>query len=425
MSAHNFYIETADRYRTVAEERIVEFLLSPYEIAAGARESDFPVARTILARCVALGLPHRLSSDGRRLFDPVEVQNFIKYAYLKWGEPIWPDRNVPIFRRLMSHSVGSAPVCCPPALSELKSTRCVIRIVRQFNLAKHRVGDIVRLRLPLPVADPTIRGFSTSFLPFNTRRVHAICEEGRLDVRLVAPECKSAEIGVDIQLYFTDELEKSTASLDSSEMALYTKRSEGLIKLNKRVIELSKRIVGSTSARSDIIHAIWDFMFDELDLGAIYYDRIDPQNPLDWTLDNRLYDCRVGSALIVALCRAQAIPARLVAGYTLNPVLPTMHTWIEVWFDDKGWLPFDLYSIVLCGGDRDSPWRHYFFGQIDRRLITERFPRLFSGLGSSVRLPVAWQLISATHDDGMLLSFEDLSTGDLTYSEKIAVTITG
>jgi len=101
-------------------------------------------------------------------------------------------------------------------------------------------------------------------------------------------------------------------------------------------------------------------MFDELTLGAIHYDKLHPRNPLDWTLDNCLYDCRVGSALVVALCRARGIPARLVSGYTINPVLPTMHTWIEVWFDDNGWLPFDLYSMELCGGDRDSAWRHYF-----------------------------------------------------------------
>ena len=114
----------------------------------------------------------------------------------------------------------------------------------------------------------------------------------------------------------------------------------------------------------------------------------------------------------------------MVSGYTINPVLPTMHTWLEVWFDDGGWLPFDLYSMELCGGDRDSEWRHYFFGRIDRRLITERPPRLFGGLGN-VRLPVSWQLISVAHDDGALLSFEDLETGELIYSEKISVRTAG
>jgi hypothetical protein len=422
MPANQLRIETTDRYRTVAEERIVEFLLSPYEIAVGARALDLPVAKAILDRCIALGLPHKLSTDGHRLFDLVEVQNFIRYAYFRWGERVWRDRNVPIFRQLMSHTGPGAPLCNPPALALPRSGCYAIKIVREFNLAKHRTGDLVRLRLPLPIADPTTRGSSSSFIPLDSCPAEVSFDEARLDIRLTVPECKCVEMGVLIKLNFQQDLEKPPTRLEANEIALYTRESEGYIKLNDRIKELSLQISSSCSDRLAIIYSVWDFMFDELTLGAIHYDKIDTHAPLDWILDNRLYDCRVGSALAVALCRALAIPARLIAGYTLNPVLPTMHTWFEVWFDDSGWLPFDLYSMVLCADDRDSPWRHYFFGRIDHRLVTERLPRLFSGLGS-VRLPASWQLISAARDDGVVLSFENQSTGDLIYSEKINVSI--
>ena len=414
MPPHDLRFETNDRYRTVAEERIVDFLLSPFEVAAGARALDLLVAKGILDRCIALGLPYRSSKDDRRLFDPVEVRNFIKYAHFRWNEPIWRDRTVLTLRRLMAQPISSPS----------KSTDYEVKIVRKFNLTGHQVGEFVRLALPLPIEDLTTAPNLSSFLPLDANDVQTDFDEARLNVRFPVTESKSAEIGVCIRLICPPKTEQQAPKIDRDEIALYTRKSEGLIKLNQRITDLAKRLVGQESDRWSILHRIWDFMFDELTLGAIHYDKLHPRNPLDWTLDNCLYDCRVGSALVVALCRARGIPARLVSGYTINPVLPTMHTWIEVWFDDNGWLPFDLYSMELCGGDRDSAWRHYFFGRIDHRLITERLPRLFGGLGS-VRLPVGWQLISATHDDGALLSFEDLTTGELIYSEKISVRAAG
>jgi hypothetical protein len=123
---------------------------------------------------------------------------------------------------------------------------------------------------------------------------------------------------------------------------------------------------------------------------------------------------------MVALCRARGIPARLVSGYTLNPIEPTMHTWFEVWSDERGWAPFDLYVADLCGGDRDSEWRNHYFGQVDHRMATERPPHLFNGAGA-VRLPEAWQMVTYPNPPGTIVTFEELTTGALIYSDQITV----
>ena len=102
-------------------------------------------------------------------------------------------------------------------------------------------------------------------------------DEAQLDVRLVVPECKRAEIGVLISLDIKHELEKSTARIDPTEIKLYTRESEGFIKINERIKELAKQIAGLRSDRQEIVSAIWDFMFDDLILGVIHYDKIDPQ----------------------------------------------------------------------------------------------------------------------------------------------------
>jgi hypothetical protein len=417
---HAFYRPATNRYRTIMEERIVDFLLSPYAIAAGARALDTPIAKNILETCVRLGLPYHLSENGRRLFDPVEVGNFIKYAYFKYGAPFWRDRAVFMLRRLMSETVSQVSIDIPPDLAELKPCTYDITIRRTFNLSDRPIGDLIRLSLPLPIDDPTTTVSTSVFLSSDTAGAQTKYEQARLTVRLTVPESRVVTIGVRIRLRFKPKTDNISSSIGQQDLALYTRQEDGLIKVDRRIYDLSHSITWSCVDRLDIIHRLWDFVFDELTLGSIYYDQLDPDRPLHWTLDNKLYDCKVGAALLIALCRARGIPARMISGYTINPVLPTTHSWFEVWFDGQGWLPFDLYSMDLCCGDKASPWRHHFFGKIDHRLVTERLPRLFSGLGG-IKLPNMWQMTSARDGEGVTTYFENLETGNLIYSETITV----
>jgi len=106
-----------------------------------------------------------------------------------------------------------------------------------------------------------------------------------------------------------------------------------------------------------IVRRFWNFILDNLALGFIRYDLLDPVDPLDWVVENGWCDCKIGSILLIALCRARAIPARLVAGYVLY----------------------------------------------------ERLPHLFSGLGA-VKWPQAWHMQSSGYP-GAPITFEDEKTG--------------
>ena len=46
--------------------------------------------------------------------------------------------------------------------------------------------------------------------------------------------------------------------------------------------------------------------------------------------------------LFVALCRAKNIPARVAAGYKANFSVTPKHSWVEVYFNEYGWVPFDV-----------------------------------------------------------------------------------
>lgn len=59
-------------------------------------------------------------------------------------------------------------------------------------------------------------------------------------------------------------------------------------------------------------------------------------------LSERKGDCTEYSELMIALCRANNIPARIVSGYTLHPRKTlSYHNWVEVYLSKNGWTPFD------------------------------------------------------------------------------------
>ncbi|MHC4215372.1 MAG: transglutaminase-like domain-containing protein, partial [Planctomycetota bacterium] len=50
-------------------------------------------------------------------------------------------------------------------------------------------------------------------------------------------------------------------------------------------------------------------------------------------------------------CRAKGIPARVVTGYTIRfDSVPPKHHWTEVYFENLGWVPFDV-----SWGDSENP----------------------------------------------------------------------
>ena len=96
-----------DRYRIVPEPRVIELLLFqgwPHAVRAGRRGEAEREARAALDRCVADGLPYRRSATGERLFDNVEVSNFLEWTGLTGGGEVWKERCIATARRLVSEA---------------------------------------------------------------------------------------------------------------------------------------------------------------------------------------------------------------------------------------------------------------------------------------------------------------------------------
>ena len=112
---------------------------------------------------------------------------------------------------------------------------------------------------------------------------------------------------------------------------------------------------------------------------AVYGHFTDPANDFEYSLSTapgtggddladflrlRQGYCEQYAGAMAALVRATGVPARVVLGYTPGTAQPDgsrlvtsddAHAWVEVYFDDLGWVPYDPTPIDT---DRavELPW---------------------------------------------------------------------
>ncbi|HVZ29645.1 MAG TPA: hypothetical protein VG839_04585, partial [Asticcacaulis sp.] len=165
-----------DRYRTVAETRIIDM----YHLAGWACERQ-SVGRGLAAKAlndwIDLGLPFR-TADGGRFFDPVEVLNFAKQAGLDGRDGFWRDRLVTTARRLAQ----SLPDQARPFSVDLKRT---------FHIQAEQ-GQSLRLRLPLALESEHLTNLSVE--PVSDAEARLSVTRGRLEARLTAPESRTVTL---------------------------------------------------------------------------------------------------------------------------------------------------------------------------------------------------------------------------------------
>ncbi len=387
-----------ERYRTVAEDKIVAML----KLAGWAYERDDPNieprARAALQRWVDLGLPCRISDQDERLFDPAEVWATMKRLGRE-GDPYLLDHYTATGRRLVSDLAASATPNGPFSFE----------IHRTFHLSGALSGRPLRLRLPLPLEQ--FHGQrSVELLGQGSDPNAAVVLANRIELRhagVGGPVTWAARLG------FSAPLDQATGE----NRDIYLRPRDGAVVVSKRVHDLALGLAGQGSTVAQAVRGFWIFMIERFTCIPIHYDQIDPAAPCDRVLDTGAYDCRLGAALFVALCRARGIPARIVGGYVLYRRAPTHHFWAEYWCSEAGWTPVDFLGWDLSGGGDDPIWRDRFFGQIDARLVTELLPLAFTG-APGVPIPERWHLLQTATGDGVEIALTGLD-GRPVYSDLI------
>jgi hypothetical protein len=403
------------RYRTVNERAMMESLLIaalPYELAAGRQSEADNIVSGAIEDWIKTGLKFGQTSNGERLFDPVEVFNHMKWTGVTGRDGFWSSHFIPTARSFTQQSAGMNGGCLKP----LAEKRFSVELRRKFDFQNSSSNRKLRLRLPLPLASHA-RDIQVKPISPDGAGVSISQSNGRLEFQATMNEPGSLEVGGALDFTTNGTQQSNNAeTLGGEERELYLRPSEGLIRITPRIAELAAAFSDAGNPLEVALKA-WNFLLDELSCGMVRYDQVDTQAPGDWVLDNGWYDCQLGSSVFIAICRACGIPARLASGYMLYELAPGYHYWSEIWQDGAGWLPFDLLCWDLSAGGRDTHWRTHFAGVIDYRMVTQCFPLSFTG-PMTVRFPAAWHLLNAPIPDGMEIRFTALDGAPI-YSDRV------
>ncbi len=413
-------IRTASRYRTISEQQITDILLVAafvYDLDAGERESAVGRIRSALDAWIKLGLGYQVTDRGERTFDPVEVINRMKWAGYQGLDDFWINHFVATGRAFFSEWNPPAGLLSQPRRRDPALFNIDLR--RIFNLDGIDVGQKVRLRLPLPLLQSSQQLEVEPVVPPDLS-ARIIRSDGRLDFQFTAPPEPVVELAAKIS-FITDGLSRddTPGSLPSNRRDIYLRANEGLVRVTPRIKALAHELADADRSHVERATTFFHYIIDELMCGMVHYDQVNADAPGDWILDNGWYDCQLGSALLVSMCLACGIPARILSGYMLYRLGPGFHYWAEIWLDEQGWIPFDFLTWDLSKGGHDVAWRNCFAGAIDYRMVTQCFPLSFTG-PMSVRFPSAWHLINRPTCTGMDINFVELD-GKPIYCDRVSV----
>ncbi|MCC6272841.1 MAG: transglutaminase domain-containing protein [Deltaproteobacteria bacterium] len=120
--------------------------------------------------------------------------------------------------------------------------------------------------------------------------------------------------------------------------------AERLVPLHDLIRRMSEEATQGLSADSDKIRALYRYVYD-----AMTYSKEGTgwgEGDAVWACHNKRGNCTDFHSLLIAMARAQGIPARFVIGFPIAPDLPEgvisgYHCWAELYDPSRGWIPVD------------------------------------------------------------------------------------
>lgn len=163
-----------------------------------------------------------------------------------------------------------------------------------------------------------------------------------------------------VNLNYTAKVHTQLTSLESktpfplgnlaSRESLYLQHTE-MVQGDSEIRSLARQLTNGVKNEYEAVSAVINWVTDN-----IKYTFNPPQYDASYTLSTRSGNCQNFAHLSIALLRSVGIPARIVGGITLkegwkvpidakNSIVQSMgqggHAWLEVYFPDLGWLPYD------------------------------------------------------------------------------------
>jgi len=246
---------------------------------------------------------------------------------------------------------------------ELKQQILTVEGVQQVNLS-----FVVPPEFSSPTYRQSINEFKLNFNPPPRERKTTTDQRGN---QIVTATWTKVPPVIDVNLTFQSENRTGLGPIETSSpfppVVLDQKIKEYLAATpqvqsdHPKIRELALRLTKDAKTQFDAVQRIISFVVDHLQYVTppVRYDAL-------YSLESGKGNCQNYSHLSAALLRPLGIPARIVNGITLNQPFDVAwkggtltfkmgqgrHSWIEVWFPDLGWAPFDPQNTQLFVSNR-------------------------------------------------------------------------
>jgi hypothetical protein len=387
----------------------------------GRADEALACGRDALAKAIEAGAGYAVTPCGGRLFDSIEVDDFLQWREDLGEAPFWSDRTRRTREALVASTragdrPGPGPSARPPT-----PTRFTVLLERTFDLRRFARGRPVRLRVPTPLSGDYHDAITVTHSIPPELGAAISTSEGRLDIRLDVPV--DPVVSVAARFDFVGHApapDGGDVRLSDREREIWLRPEEGLIGVTPSVSALAWRLAGSKDPAAAVA-TFASYLSDRFRFRQVRYDEL-VGSPCDWALDTRTYDCLLCSALMAALCRARGIPARMVTGHYLSRLCSARHAWVEIGIDGLGWAPLDILHHERRANDypEHEDWWFHFKRRWDYRMVFERLPLTFTG-PMSIRFPKLWTMVTLPDPRGTVIRHIDLADGSLIYQDRISV----
>lgn len=151
---------------------------------------------------------------------------------------------------------------------------------------------------------------------------------------------------------------------------------EDKIEINDPIVKsYASKIKGET--REEIVQNIYEFTQKHMT-----YKHLQGVSGAKKALKDRVGECSEFSAIMIALCRAKGIPARVVIGHIAREQ-NTKHNWVEVYFDEYGWVTFDPTAQPVTV----NVYQNGKLVRQEQRLNTSKIPVKYIATGKNLFSP--------------------------------------
>lgn len=245
-----------------------------------------------------------------------------------------------------------------------RKAKIVIRASIRINKESERVGEMVRVHIPIPRKCRQVKDIQIL--------------EASPEITAIAPEdaeqrtlCFETELKPDQEFYVRysyinsmDYVEVDPKKASAAKLEFYTEEQAPHILFTPFLKEILEEIREGEDNPALVARKIYNFITTRVKYSFVReYAGLD--NISEYAAKNLKGDCGVQAILFITLCRMAGIPARWQSGLHASQVYTGCHDWAEFYIEPYGW----LYADPSFGGSayrmgQVERW-NYYFGNLD------------------------------------------------------------